>query len=76
MPSATPVTNDSNLGDLAKSYPAAAQIMLEYGLHCVGCFANQFDTVGMGAKIHGLTDVEVQEMVDRINQAIGTPQNG
>ncbi len=74
MSSTQTVTKETNLGDVAKSYPAAAQIMLEYGLHCVGCFANQFDTVEMGARIHGLTEVEVQEMVDRINQAIEAPQ--
>lgn len=63
-------TKDTNLGDLAKTFPQAAQIMLEYGLHCVGCFANQFDTIEMGAKIHGMTEDEVDEMVERINAAI------
>ncbi len=64
------VTKDSVLGDVAKSYPQAAEIMLEYGLHCVGCFANAYDTVEMGARIHGMTETEVDEMVGRINDAI------
>lgn len=68
------VTKDTNLGDIAKSYPAAANIMLEYGLHCVGCFANAFDTIETGARIHGMTDDEVQEMIERINVAIAEPK--
>ncbi len=65
------VTRDTNLGELVKSYPQAAAILLEYGLHCVGCFANTYDTVEMGARVHGMTDEEVDEMIGRVNDAIG-----
>jgi hybrid cluster-associated redox disulfide protein len=64
------VTADTNLGDLVKSYPRVAPILLEYGLHCVGCFANTFDTIGMGAKIHGMTEEEIAEMVGRVNEVV------
>jgi hybrid cluster-associated redox disulfide protein len=70
MTTSTVVTRDSNLGDIAKTYPQAAAVMLEFGLHCIGCFANQFDTVEMGARIHGMTETEVDEMLQRINEAI------
>jgi len=36
----------------------------------VGCFANSFDTIEMGAKVHGMSDQEINEIVDRINEAI------
>lgn len=64
------VTKDTNLGEVVHSYPQAAHIMLEYGLHCVGCHFNAYDSVEMGAKIHGMTDSEVEEMIDRINASI------
>lgn len=64
------VTRDTNLGDLAKSYPQAAAIMLDYGLHCVGCFANAYDTIETGARIHGMTETEVEEMIERLNGAV------
>lgn len=64
------VTKDTNLGEVVHSFPQAAHIMLEYGLHCVGCHFNAYDSVEMGAKIHGMTETEVEEMVDRINAAI------
>lgn len=63
-------TLQSNLGELVKSYPQTGPIMLDYGLHCVGCFANQYDTVETGARIHGMTPEEIEEMLGRINQAI------
>jgi hybrid cluster-associated redox disulfide protein len=65
------VNKDTNLGDLVKSYPQTAPLLLEYGLHCVGCFANDYDTIEMGARVHGMTDEEVGEMIDRVNETIG-----
>lgn len=63
-------TKDTNLAELVQKYPDTAETLLDYGLHCVGCFANAFDTIEMGAKVHGMSDEEIQEMIDRINEVI------
>lgn len=59
-----------NLGEVASAHPEAAQVMLDYGLHCVGCFANQYDSVEVGARLHGMSQEEVDEMLDEINKAL------
>lgn len=64
------IQRDQNLGEIAQKHPEAAKVMLEYGLHCVGCFANRFDSVEVGAKLHGMSDAEVDEMLEEINQAV------
>ncbi len=66
----SPISKDSILGDVVQRYPETAEIMLEYGLHCVGCFANQFDTVEQGALLHGMDEEEIEEMLDRVNEAV------
>jgi hybrid cluster-associated redox disulfide protein len=68
--SKTTVTKDTNLGELVLKHPEAAEILLDYGLHCVGCIASSFDTVEMGAKVHGMSDAEIGEMVERINEVL------
>ena len=62
------VTKHMILGEVARLFPKSAEIMLEYGLHCVGCFANAFDTLEDAMKIHGLTEQNIGEMVARINK--------
>src|SRR3990167_7959184 len=57
------VTRDMNLGEIAARWPAARTILLDYGLHCVGCFASSFDTLEAGAKVHGMSEEEIEEMV-------------
>jgi hypothetical protein len=31
------------LGEVVYKYPESAEVLMDYGLHCVGCFANAFD---------------------------------
>jgi hybrid cluster-associated redox disulfide protein len=64
------ITKDMNLGEVVFKYPEAAEVLTDYGLSCVGCFASSFDTIEQGAKIHQLSDEEMQEMIDRINEVI------
>ncbi len=64
----------TNIGELINLYPEAANIMLEYGLACVGCFASSFDTIEQGALIHGMSEEEIEEMIFRINEHIKREQ--
>lgn len=62
------VTKDMKLDEVIKLYPKSAEIMLEYGLHCIGCPAMDFDTIEDAVKIHGLSENDIGEMVNRINK--------
>ena len=64
------VTKDMVIGDVLKKYPDVAVIMLEHGLHCVGCHANVFDTIEAGCQIHGIDDETIDSMVTEINKFI------
>lgn len=64
------ITRDMILGEIVADFPDTALVMMEYGLHCVGCFANAFDTVESGARIHGLSEEEINQMVSDMNEVI------
>lgn len=64
------VTKDMVIGDVLNKYPDAAMIMLEHGLHCVGCHANVYDTIEAGCAVHGLGPDVVDKMVKDINEMI------
>lgn len=65
-----PITKDTNLGQMLFEYPQVGELLLDYGLHCVGCFANSFDSLEAGSKIHGFSDELVDEIVERVNEVI------
>ena len=64
------VNRDSNMAHIANEYPEAARIMTEYGLHCIGCFANTYDTVETGTMLHGMDAEEIDAMLSEINAAV------
>ena len=64
------ILKTDKIEDVVFKYPVAAEVMLDYGLHCVGCIASGFDTIEKGAKLHELTDEEIDEMVERVNEVI------
>ncbi|MEK7595660.1 MAG: DUF1858 domain-containing protein [Patescibacteria group bacterium] len=66
----TKISKTDNLGEVVFKYPQLAEVLLDFGLHCVGCFANSFDTIEMGAKVHGMTDEEIDEMLARLNEVM------
>lgn len=64
------ITKDYNLAKLIMDFPGTDEVLLDYGLHCVGCFANAFDSIEAGSKVHGFSDEEIQEIVDRLNEFV------
>jgi len=64
------ITKDMNLAEVVLKYPDVAEVLVDYGLHCVRCVLNTFDTIETGAKIHGLTEDEMNEMMKRVNEVI------
>lgn len=58
------------LGDVAIESPKAAELLAAFGLHCISCFANSFDTLEMGARVHGMDDAEIDDMIVEINKEL------
>ncbi len=60
------ITKDTTIGDLLDLKPAAVPVLMEIGMHCIGCPASRSETVEEAAIVHGLDPVE---LVTRINEA-------
>lgn len=64
------IKKDSLVSDITKTSPRAIELLTEYGLSCATCFLNQFDTVESGAKLHGMTESEIERMINEINEVL------
>lgn len=61
------ISKDMLIGDVVMRYPQVADVFLSYGLHCVGCHVNAYETIEQGALGHGMSDEDVDEMVAEAN---------
>ena len=66
----TKITKDTLIGEIVKLSPDTAEIMFDYGLHCIGCCGSAMESLEDGAKMHGLSDEKIAEMVKKINDTI------
>jgi len=64
------ITEKTLLGEIVEKYPKAFPVMLEKGLHCVGCYAASWETVEQGALAHGMGRKDIKRMIDEMNSAI------
>ena len=52
-----------NVMDAIALHEGAGDVLAEYGLHCFQCAFNTMDSLEAGAKTHGLTDTDIENMV-------------
>ncbi len=51
------ITKDTVIGELIVKKPEAVEILMSFGMACVGCPGSQMETVEQAAAVHNL-DVE------------------
>lgn len=61
------ITKDMTLGEVVKKYPKIAEVMLKYGLHCIGCHVAAWETIEQGALGHGMSKKDLEKMVKEMN---------
>ena len=66
----TMVTKETPIKELLNIVPEAEEILLGYGLHCVGCHFSDMVTVEDGAMMHGLTDEDIGLMIKDVNEIL------
>ncbi len=64
------ITREMTLGEIVMKHPEAVEIMLNYGLHCVGCHVANWETIEQGAMAHGMNEKEIEEMIQKLNKII------
>mgnify|MGYP001684596186 FL=1 len=57
------VNKDMNIMEAVEKYPVIAQVLMRYGLGCVGCIISSAETLGEGIAAHGLNpDIIIEEV--------------
>ncbi len=65
-----PVKKGMLIGEVVRAYPESAMVMMDFGLHCIGCHVSYYETIEEGCKGHGMDDAKIDEMISEVNKAI------
>ena len=55
---------DTQIGYILEVAPEKADVLLEIGMHCLGCPASQMETLEEACAVHG---IDVNEVLEKLN---------
>jgi len=64
------VTKDMNMQALLMRRPELAGMLLSSGMGCMGCPMAQMETVEDGCRAHGMSEKQIDKLVEKLNQRI------
>lgn len=67
------ITRSTIIGDIMSKYPYAAEVFMDYGIHCVGCSASSFETMEQGILGHGFSEGELLDILKELNDMVANP---
>ena len=59
------IEKTTTIGELLEKNPEKADILLQAGMHCLGCPASQAETIEEACMVHG---IDVEELFEEINK--------
>lgn len=59
------IKKDMTIGELLEKAPEKAEILLNAGMHCLGCPASQAETLEEACDVHG---IDVEEILKQLNE--------
>lgn len=58
------VSKDMTIGSILNANPEVAPILMEVGMHCLGCPSAQAETLEEAAMVHGM---DIDLLIEKIN---------
>lgn len=58
------IKKDMTIEELLENAPEKADILLEAGMHCLGCPASQAETIEEACEVHG---IDADELIRKLN---------
>nr|WP_294494834.1 DUF1858 domain-containing protein [uncultured Mediterraneibacter sp.] len=65
------ISKDTKIGELLNIFPDAAPILMEIGMHCLGCPASQMETIEEAAMVHG---IDSALLIEKLNAAMAAAE--
>lgn len=57
------ITKDMTIGEILRKTPQVAPVLMEAGMHCLGCPSAQGETLEEAAMVHGMDIDELMKAI-------------
>ncbi len=59
------INKDMTIGDLIENYPEKAEILMNAGMHCIGCLAASGETLEQACEVH---EIDVEDLLKELTK--------
>ena len=60
------ISKDMTIGEILRANPDVAPVLMEAGMHCLGCPSAQGESLEEAAMVHG---IDISDLMAKIEQA-------
>ncbi|MCY6372125.1 DUF1858 domain-containing protein [Clostridium ganghwense] len=61
------ITKDMTIGEIVRNYPNSPEVLMSFGMMCVGCPSAQGETLEEAAMVHGM---DIEKLLEELNKNI------
>jgi len=58
------ITRDMLIGELLRQKPESAEILMRFGMGCIGCPSSQMESLEQAAMVHG---IDLEKLLEDLN---------
>ncbi len=60
------ITKDMTIGEILNTNPNVVPVLLDAGMHCLGCPASQAESLEEAAMVHGIDIDELMKAIEAV----------
>lgn len=61
------INKDMTIGEIVREYPETIEVLMGFGMGCVGCPSAQAETIEEAAMVHGM---DLDELMKALNASV------
>lgn len=61
------ITKEMTIGEILRANPDVAPVLMEAGMHCLGCPSAQGESLEEAAMVHGLDIGELMAKIEKVS---------
>lgn len=61
------ISKDMTIGEIVRQYPETVEVLMSFGMGCVGCPSAQGETIEEAAMVHGMN---LEQLMDALNKSV------
>lgn len=59
------ILKEMTVGKVVREYPESIEVLMSFGMGCVGCPSAQAETIEEASKVHG---IDVEKLIKALNE--------